>query len=58
MQNLLVDEYQRDEAERTLGSKSFEVVYDSVETSPHYEGENSKYGPYIDERDLIELPNP
>jgi len=33
-------------------------VYDYIEPSPHYEGENSKFGPYIDEKDLIELPNP
>jgi len=33
-------------------------VYDYIEISPYYEGENAKFGPYIDEKDLIELPNP
>jgi hypothetical protein len=33
-------------------------VYDYLETSPYYEGENAKYGPYIDERDIVELPHP
>jgi hypothetical protein len=37
---------------------TLQVVYDSIEPSPYYDGENSKYGPYIDERDFIELPNP
>ena len=30
----------------------------AAENSPYYEGENSKYGPYIDDKDVIELPNP
>lgn len=41
-----------------MASGVFPVVYDYLEMSPYYEGENAKYGPYIDERDLIELPNP
>ena len=32
------------------------VVYDSIETSPYYDG--SPNDMYIDERDLIELPAP
>lgn len=34
------------------------MVYDYIENSPYYEGDNSKYGPYIDDKDVIELPNP
>jgi len=56
--NIFTEEYLSNDTERVLGSKSFEVVYDYIEPSPHYEGENSKFGPYIDEKDLIELPNP
>ena len=53
----LLDEYMRNDADRTINCSSgnnFSVVYDYFETSPYYEGENSKYGPYIDEKDIIE----
>ena len=33
-------------------------MYDYFESSPFYEGEHSKHGPYIDEKDIIELPHP
>jgi hypothetical protein len=57
---LLLDEYIRNDADRSVnaGNLTFPVVYDYIENSPFYEGENLKYGPYIDDRDLIELPNP
>lgn len=57
---LLLDEYIRNDADRSVnvGNLTFPVVYDYIENSPFYEGENSKYGPYIDDKDLIELPNP
>lgn len=54
----ILDEYIRCEIERSSSNINFQVVYDSQEPSPHYEGDNSKYGPYIDEKDAIELPNP
>lgn len=54
----LIDEYTNDEADRTASGQSFPVVYDYIDQSPYYDGENQKYGPYIDEKDLIELPNP
>ena len=48
----------RNEADRTSSNTNWQVVYDYIEVSPYYDGENSKFGPYIDEKDLIELPNP
>jgi hypothetical protein len=54
----LIEEYTRNDADRTLGSQTFPVVFDYIEQSPYYEGDAAKYGPYIDEKDLIELPNP
>jgi hypothetical protein len=57
----LLEEYIKNDAERTTTASPnlvLKVVYDSVELSPYYEGEASKYGPYIDEKDQIELPNP
>jgi hypothetical protein len=57
----LLEEYMRNDADRSVNISSttcFPVVYDYIEQSPYYEGENAKYGPYIDEKDLIELPNP
>lgn len=57
----LVEMYARNDAERAQNAgpnMTLQVVYDSIEPSPYYDGENSKYGPYIDERDFIELPNP
>ena len=57
----LLDEYIRNDQDRSVNcpnNTTFPVVYDYIEQSPYYEGENSKFGPYIDEKDLIELPNP
>lgn len=57
----LLEEYMRNDADRTINCSSnntFQVVYDYLETSPYYDGENAKYGPYIDEKDIIELPHP
>mmetsp|Transcript_33340 Transcript_33340/g.51096 ORF Transcript_33340/g.51096 Transcript_33340/m.51096 type:complete len:127 (+) Transcript_33340:1377-1757(+) len=57
----LLEEYQKNDADRSNlcpPGTTFPVVYDYIEQSPYYDGENSKYGPYIDEKDLIELPNP
>jgi len=35
------------------------VVFDYYENSPFYEGsENVKFGPYIDEKDHVDLPHP
>ena len=51
----------RNDADRSVNvtsTTSFPVVFDYLELSPYYEGENAKYGPFIDEKDLIELPNP
>lgn len=53
-----IDEYIANEAQRTMGTSTFDVVYDYVEPSPYYDGDNAKFGPYIDEKELIELPNP
>ena len=54
------DTYIREDTERSgaTGNKQYQIVYDYIENSPYYDGENAKYGPYIDEKDLIELPNP
>lgn len=56
----VLDEYIRNDADRCInaGSTTFPVVYDYIEQSPYYEGEGKAHGPYIDERDLIELPSP
>jgi hypothetical protein len=57
----LLNEYMRNDADRSVNvqaNTSFQVVYDYLEQSPYYEGDSAKYGPYIDEKDLIELPNP
>jgi len=55
----LLDEYIKNDADRSVNCTcTFPVVYDYVENSPYYEGENAKHGPYVDEKDLIELPNP
>lgn len=59
--SLLIDEYVKNDTERTTNAGAnltFPVVYDYVDPSPYYEGENAKFGPYIDEKDLIDLPNP
>jgi hypothetical protein len=58
---LLLEEYQKNDADRTINcpsSQTFPVVFDYIEQSPYYDGENSKFGPYIDEKDHIELPTP
>ena len=54
----LVDEYMRNDTDRCVncGTITYPVVYDFIETSPYYD--DSKLGPYIEEKDLIELPNP
>ena len=56
----LLEEYIRNDQDRCVncGNTTFPIVYDYLETSPYYDGENSKFGPYIDEKELIELPNP
>ena len=57
----MLEEYIRNDADHSVNcssSQTFPVVYDYVEPSPFYDGENAKYGPYINEKDLIELPNP
>ena len=54
MRNLLVD-YDTHFFHFSVTAASA-VVYDSIETSPHYDG--SPNDMYIDERDLIELPAP
>jgi hypothetical protein len=54
----LIEEYQKADFERTNSNSNWPVVFDYVEPSPMYEGENSKFGPFIDEKDNIELPAP
>lgn len=56
----VLDEYIRNDADRSsnAGSITFPVVYDYMEQSPYYEGEGKQHGPYIDEKDFIELPSP
>jgi hypothetical protein len=54
----LLDDYIRTEADRTSSNTNWPVVYDAIEPSPMYDGENAKFGPYMDEKDSIELPNP
>lgn len=52
-----IDEYTAKDAERANHPiPASSIVYDSVESSPHYD--NSPNDLYIDERDLIELPAP
>jgi len=53
----MLDEYIQGDADRAtlqLGPQS--IVYDSIDASPHYEGTVNDM--YIDEKFLIELPNP
>ena len=52
----MLDEYIRNDADRTInaGSQTFPVVFDYIEASPYYEGKE----PYIDENEVINLPNP
>jgi hypothetical protein len=52
-----LDEYVKNEEDRIKPNLTFQVVYDYIEHSPFYNDE-AKYGPYIDEKDGIELPNP
>jgi len=47
-----MEEYIRNDTDRA-NQHSYPTVYDCVDTSPFYDGE-----PYIDEKDLIELPPP
>jgi hypothetical protein len=57
----ILEEYVRNDADRSSNisaNTSFPVVYDYLEHSPYYDGDSAKYGPFIDEKDLIELPNP
>ena len=57
----ILDEYISNDQNRSScisQNTTYPVVYDYIEQSPYYDGENSKFGPYIDEKDLIELPNP
>ena len=56
----ILDEYIQSDQDRCIsaGSITFPVVYDYLEQSPYYEGEGKVHGPFIDERDLIELPSP
>ena len=57
----LIDEYIRNDADRTINCSSgvtFPVVYDYFEQSPYCDGENAKHGPYIDEKEVIDLPHP
>ena len=57
----MIDEYIRNDADRTINCSSgvtFPVVYDYFEQSPYYDGENAKHGPFIDEKEVIELPHP
>ena len=49
----LCDEYERMEAERPLNNQSEKVVYDCMEVPVNKDKEG---GPYIDENDLVELP--
>lgn len=44
------------DAERVANSTNLQIVYDSIDTSPHYE--NTPNDMYMDEKLLIELPNP
>lgn len=53
---MLLDEYVKNEEDRIKPNLTFPVVYDYIEQSPFYNDE--KHGPYIDEKDAIELPNP
>ena len=58
---LLLEEYIKNDADRSenaSNSLQLQVVYDYIEQSPYYEGEGAKQGPFIEEKDLIELPNP
>ena len=53
----VLEEYIKNDQDR-VASGTFPVVYDYIEQSPYYDGEGAKFGPYIDEKELIELPNP
>lgn len=49
----ILDEYVENDAERA-NTNIGTVIFDSVDISPHYE--NTPGDMYIDEKDLIELP--
>jgi hypothetical protein len=54
---VILDEYIRNDQERANApSGQFPVVYDCIETSQHYDEEELKAHPQIDEKDVIELP--
>ena len=54
----MLDEYIKNDADRSENAPSslqLQVVFDYIEQSPYYEGEGAKHGPYVEEKDLIEL---
>lgn len=53
----MLDEYIQNDADRhNLQLGPLSIVYDYIDPSPHYE--NTANDMYIDEKHLIELPNP
>jgi hypothetical protein len=55
-QQYQIDEYVANDAERVNNPTNLQIVYDSIDSSPHYE--NTPNDMYLDEKQLIELPNP
>ena len=59
--NYVLDEYMRSDQDRIVNANgaTMPVVYDYIENSCYYEGaENKAFGPYLDEKEFIELPSP
>ena len=57
----VLEEHIRNDADRSVNcaaNVTFPVVYDYLESSPYYDGDGGRHGPYMDEKHLIELPNP
>ena len=58
MSSALLEEYIKSESDRCLPNVTFPVVYDYVDQSPYYSDENAKFGPFLDEKEMIELQHP
>lgn len=55
---MIQEEYFRNDMERSNALPgAFPIVYDCIEPSPYYELDDPN-DQFIDERDVIELPNP
>ncbi len=54
----ILEEYIRNDGERSTNVATYPVVYDYCDISPFYDNTQESTDPYIDENDAIELPSP